>query len=72
MGEDTKENNVIDFTTHKLKQLAKEYAKGSDVVSAIALKEAYEQYIRGEIKVMFSGGLPYIVLKKPKDPEVTE
>ena len=72
MAEDSKENNVIDFTKHKLLQLERKYAKENDIISAVALRDAFEQYIRGEIKVMFSGGLPYVVMKKNKDAEVTE
>ncbi len=72
MAEDTEINNVIDFTERKLMRLEATFAAEGNVVNAFAMKDALERYIRGDIEIIFSGGLPYAVLPEEGPPELHE
>ena len=60
MGEDTKENNVIDFVAYKLRHMENDNAQSGNFDYAYALHEALQQYLDGLIKIVFSEGLPRV------------
>ena len=72
MAEDTEINNVIDFTAHKLRHLEATFADQGDFALAYAMGEALERYKQGDIEIIFSGGLPYMVLPPPEEDELHE
>ena len=72
MAEDEEINNVIDFTAHKLRHLEATFAAEGNLSNAFAMQDALERYKRGDIEIIFSGGLPYAVLPEEGPPELHE
>ena len=72
MAEDEEINNVIDFTERKLMRLEATFAAEGNLPNAFAMKDALERYKRGDIEIIFSGGLPYAVLPEEGPPELHE
>ena len=72
MAEDEEINNVIDFTAHKLRHLEATFADEGEFALAYAMGDALERYKRGDIEIIFSGGLPYAVLPELSPPELHE
>ena len=61
MGEDTKENNVLDFVAYKLERMESDAAHEGRFDYALALHDALTAYLDGSISIMFSGGYPYSI-----------
>ena len=61
MGEDTKENNVVDFVAYKLRHMENTHANDGNLDYAYALHEALQQYLDGIIKIVFSEGSPRVI-----------
>lgn len=63
--------NVLDFTTHKLKQLVKEYRGKGEHAVAIQVEDCLEAYLAGDITIVWRDGLPFIKVKAQKAGEST-
>tara|TARA_R110000737_G_scaffold40972_1_gene61511 strand:- start:217 stop:441 length:225 start_codon:yes stop_codon:yes gene_type:complete len=72
MTEDTEINNVIDFTECKLLHLERTFAEEGNLQHAQAMNEALERYKQGAIEIIFSGGMPYMVLPEDSEAETDE
>lgn len=56
---DSANNNLIDFTAIKLKQLAKHYKDLGQHSIAKQVEDCYIAHMSGNIKVIWKEGLPY-------------
>jgi hypothetical protein len=69
MAEDTKENNIYDFTAYRMQKTAEVLYASGDLDSAEALWEALEAYLEGLCDVQFVGGKTYLT---PIDGDLAE
>jgi len=61
MAEGKENNNVYDFTAHRIASQAKAYADAGDTDAANTLWNALQAYLRGLCDIRFIGGETYIV-----------
>ena len=60
MAEDTKENNVYDFTAYRMQRTAEVLYASGDLDNAEALWDALEAYLQGLCTVTFVEGKTYL------------
>ena len=58
------DSNIIDFIEIKLLQLFEEYSALNQRQEASAIWHALDNYISGDIDVIFKGGEPYVINKE--------
>ncbi len=59
-------NNVLDFTAYKMRNLIEDLADANRLDYANAMQDALDSYLLGEIRIGFIDGWPY-VLDKTED-----
>ena len=61
MGDD---NNVMDFTAYKMRNLIEDFDKRGQTDYAMALQTALDAYLLGEVRLGFIDGVAYILEDK--------
>ena len=55
------DNNVIDFTAYKMRNLIEDLAKSNRLDYANAMQDALDAYLMGAIRIGFIDGWPYVL-----------
>jgi hypothetical protein len=54
-------NNVIDFTAYKMRNLIEDLDKANRLDYAEAMQNALDAYLLGEVRIGFADGWPYVL-----------
>ncbi len=54
-------NNVLDFTAYKMRNLIEDLDKANRLDYATAIQEALDAYLMGEVRIGFIDGWPYVL-----------
>ena len=54
-------DNLVDFTAYKMRSIIEDLAKQGRADYAMAIQDALDSYLLGEIDITFIDGWPYVV-----------
>jgi len=63
-GRYPQDSNIIDFIQLKLLAMVEEYSSAGMIPMADALWSALDQYMAGEVDVIFKHGQPYVIARE--------
>ena len=63
-GRHPQDSNIIDFIQVKLLAMVEEYSSAGMIPMADALWSALDQYMAGDIDIIFKHGQPYVIARE--------
>ncbi len=61
MTQENDNDNLLDFTAYKMRNLIEDLAKANRLDYANAMQDALDAYLLGEIGIGFADGWPYVL-----------
>ena len=67
METDVFQDNLVDFTAHKIVKLAEQHEQWGDNMVAHSLRDMHHLYMEGYLKIVWEEGMPIPMLEKENE-----
>ena len=64
MTQENDNDNLLDFTAYKLRNMVEHMADTGQEAMAYAMQEALDQYLLGDINIIWQSGWPHVIQEK--------